>query len=259
MHWGRFRKRRSSSLRKVASRSDGRLRNPSCLSAEEQIFVFSTTSRPVLEPNQFPVHRIRVILYGRWSGQRVKLTARLCILLNMSNCISISHIRLDGAVLYLRQGTNLLLPYTFSISTSSPRDIPLNKHHCCLPDLSFTATDEALLVFSKQTHPNTLQRFKKRPCLRSVFVNLPHHCDSNSSKRFLCVLSYTHRTPPPVPPTYAFMSVIDLAAWLRFALRKRALSCSFEKGLKSIKLVSATTSTNKQSSSCYKGRWDMAK
>lgn len=143
----------------------------------------------------------RGILWGRWSGQRVKLTARLCILLNMSNCTSISHTRLGGAVLYLRQGTTLVLPCTFSISPSSPRDIPLNKHHCCLPDLSFTAIDEALLVFSKQTHPNTLQRFEKRPCLRSVFVNLPHHCDSNSSKRFLCVLSYTHRTPPlnPMP------------------------------------------------------------
>jgi len=156
----------------------------------------------------------RGILWGRWSGQRVKLTARLCILLNMSNCTSISHTRLGGAVLYLRQGTALVLPCTFSISPSSPRDIPLNKHHCCLPDLSFTAIDEALLVFSKQTHPNTLQRFEKRPCLRSVFVNLPHHCDSNSSKRFLCVLSYTHRTPPP--QSYAIMSVIDLAAWLLY-------------------------------------------
>jgi hypothetical protein len=92
-------------------------------------------------------------------------------------------------------GDSFNLPYTFIIYTSSPRDILLNKHHCCLPDLSFTATDQTLLVFSKQTHPNTLQRFKKRPCLRSVFVNLPHHCDSNSSKRFLCLLSYTQRTP----------------------------------------------------------------
>ena len=157
-----------------------------------------------------------------WSWPRVSVYCWICR--------TATPFPIDGAVLYLRQETTLLLPYTFSISTSSPRDIPLNKHHCCLPDLSFTATDEALLVFSKQTHPNTLQRFKKRPCLRSVFVNLPHHCDSNSSKRFLCVLSYTHRTPPLPQPMPSCQSLILLPGCSTFRPTEKSTAMLLREG-----------------------------